>query len=213
MYQLIHKGCRMNNSVVINLGKEEIILKIVENETQENILSCLKKKLPELKKLYKEEKTPILVTGKVLKNKEIEEIKQLIKKEINVEVRFDSPKVLGLHGIKKTFSEEISSSETKFHRGSLRSGNKIEYEGSLAILGDVNAGAEVIAGDNVIVLGILRGVAHAGAKGNKKAIIAAAQIEAPQIRIANIVKEIERQEDGIQRKTYAYVKDEQIILE
>lgn len=202
----------MKNIVMIHLGKDEIILKIAENETQEEILECLKRKLPELKNLYKEEKTPILITGKVLKIKEIEEIKEVIKQEIDVEIKFDSPKVLGLHGIKKTFAEEISSSETKFHRGSLRSGNKVEYEGSLVILGDVNAGAEVVAGDNVIVVGILRGVAHAGAKGNKKAIIAAAQIEAPQIRIANIVKEINKEEET-QRKTYAYVKEEQIILE
>lgn len=202
----------MKNVVMINLGKDEIILKIAENETQEEILECLKRKLPELKNLYKEEKTPIFITGKVLKNKEIEEVKELIKKEIDVEIKFDSPKVLGLHGIKKTFAEEISSSETKFHRGSLRSGNKVEYEGSLVILGDVNAGAEVVAGDNVIVLGILRGVAHAGAKGNKKAIIAAAQIEAPQIRIANIVKEMQKEENA-QRKTYAYIKEEQIVLE
>lgn len=197
---------------MIHLGKDEIILKIAENETQEEILECLKRKLPELKNLYKEEKTPIFITGKVLKSKEIEEIKEVIKKEIDVEIQFDSPKVLGLHGIKKTFAEEISSSETKFHRGSLRSGNKVEYEGSLVILGDVNAGAEVVAGDNVIVLGILRGLAHAGAKGNKKAIIAAAQIEAPQIRIANIVKEMQKEENP-QRKTYAYIKEEQIILE
>ena len=39
-----------------------------------------------------------------------------------------------------------------------------------SVLGDVNGGAEVIAGDNVIVLGVLRGLAHAGAKGNMKAI-------------------------------------------
>lgn len=163
----------MKNSVIINLGTDEIILKISEVATHEDIIECLKEKLPELKNLYKGEKTPIFVTGKVLKNVEIDEIKELIISEIEVEIIFDSPKVLGLHGIKKTFAEEIKTSETKFHRGSLRSGNKIEFEGSLVILGDVNAGAEVVAGDNVVVLGILRGLAHAGAKGNKKAMISA----------------------------------------
>ncbi len=197
---------------MIQLGKEEILLKIAENEAQEEILECLKKKIPELKNLYKEAKTPIFVTGKVLKSKEMEEVRDIIKKEIDVEIKFDSPKVLGLHGIKKTFSEEIDSSETKFHRGSIRSGNKVEYEGSLVVLGDVNAGAEVIAADNVVVLGILRGLAHAGAKGNRKAIIAAAQIEAPQIRIANVVKEMEK-EDNSQRKTYAYMEGENIVIE
>lgn len=202
----------MKNCVNIVLGKEEITLKINEQVTQKEIEECLKEKIPELKKLYKDEKTPIFVTGKVLKNKEMDKIKEIIQKDIDVQIEFDSPKVLGLHGIRKTFAEEIKSSETTFHRGSLRSGTKLEYEGSIVVLGDVNAGAEVIAGENVVVLGILRGVAHAGAKGNKKAIIAAAQIESPQIRIANIVKEIEKEIDET-RKTYAYVKENEIIIE
>ena len=92
---------------------------------------------------------------------------------------------LGLYGIKKSFNKEIATSETKFYKGSIRSGQKMEFEGSLVILGDVNAGAEVLAEDNVVILGILRGMAHAGAKGNKEAIIAAASIESAQIRIAD----------------------------
>ena len=105
---------------------------------------------------------------------------------------------LGLHGIKKSFNKEIATSETKFYKGSIRSGQKMEFEGSLVILGDVNAGAEVLAEDNVVILGILRGMAHAGAKGNKEAIIAAASIESAQIRIADIVKE--RQEGMAQER-------------
>ena len=202
----------MNNCVNIVLGKEEITLKINEKATKEEIEECLKVKIPELKKLYQDEKTPIFVTGKVLKNEEIDLVKKMLQKEIEVEVEFDSPKVLGLHGIRKTFVEEIKTSETKFHKGSLRSGSKVEYEGSLVILGDVNAGAEVIAGENVVVLGSLRGMAHAGAKGNKKAIIAAAKIESPQIRIANIVKELEKHEEETKRE-YAYVEENEIILE
>ena len=92
-----------------------------------------------------------------------------------------------------------------------------EFEGSLVILGDVNAGAEVVAGENVVVVGILRGLAHAGAKGNKEAIIAAASIEAPQLRIANIVKEMEikiPEEYSSNIKTEAYVNEkDEIIVE
>ena len=184
----------MRNPVGINMKKDEIVIRISEGAEHKEIVECLNKKIPALKKLYKAEKTPIFVTGKVLKNKEINEIKKIIQDNIDVEVNFDSPKVLGLHGIKKVFEKDIENSETKFHKGSLRSGQKIEFEGSLVILGDVNAGAEVIAGENIVVLGELRGLAHAGAKGNKKAIIATNEIDCPQIRIANIVKEIEKDE-------------------
>lgn len=160
----------MNNCVNIVLGKEEITLKISDQAEEKEIVECLEEKIPELKKLYQNEKTPIFVTGKVLKNAEMDKIREIIKKDIEVQIEFDSPKVLGLYGIRKTFSEEIESSETKFHRGSLRSGMKLEYEGSIVILGDVNAGAEVIAGENIVILGNLRGVAHRRSKRKQKSI-------------------------------------------
>ena len=201
------------NCVSINLKKDEIVIKLNEMAEQFEIVEMLKRKLPELKKLYKDEKTPITVTGKILKNKEIDEIQDLIKSKIDVEIDFDMPKSLGLHSIKKTFAREIATSETKFHKGSLRSGQKMETEGSLVILGDVNSGAEVIASDNIVVLGALRGLAHAGAKGNKQAVVAAGLFDAVQIRIANIVKEIDREEEPMHKQAYICVEDDKIIIE
>ena len=205
----------MNSNVNISIKKNQVIIKIDENTEQRIIIAELKKKILELKNLYKDDKTPILITGKILKNKEMEEIQSLIKRFIDVQIEFDSPKVLGLHGIKETFYKEVATSETKFHKGSLRSGQRIEFEGSIVIIGDVNAGAEVIAGENIIVLGTLRGLAHAGAKGNKDAVIEASDIEAVQIRIANIVKELEANQGSIHEiKTSAYIdENDELILE
>ena len=203
----------MRNCVSINLKKNQLLIKINENAEQREIIGDLKRKLPELKKLYKDDKTPIMVTGKVLKNKEIDEIQRIIKNKIDVEIDFDMPKSLGLSSIKRTFSKEIAISETKFHRGSLRSGQKMETEGSLVIIGDVNSGAEVMASDNIVVLGALRGLAHAGAKGNKQAIIAAGILDTVQIRIANIVKEIDRDEEPLHKQAYVFVEGENILIE
>ncbi len=203
----------MRNSVSINLRKNEIIIKLNEEAEQKEIVAKLKKKLPDLKKLYQDEKTPIKVVGKVLKNKEIDEIQDLIKSTIDVEISFESPKGLGLHNIRKTFERKIAVSETKFHRGSLRSGQKLETEGSLVILGDVNSGAEVVASDNIVVLGALRGLAHAGAKGNKQAIVSAGLFDAVQIRIANIVKEINRDEEPQHKQAYISIVEDRIIIE
>ncbi|MBQ2937555.1 MAG: septum site-determining protein MinC [Clostridia bacterium] len=203
----------MKNCVSINLKKDYILIKIAEDADQKRIILSLDKKLPDLKKLYKEEKTPIKIVGKVLKNKEIDEIQELIKENIDVDIEFDMPKSLGLSSITRTFKQEIAISETKFHRGSLRSGQRIETEGSIVILGDVNSGAEVIASDNIVVLGNLRGLAHAGAKGNKNAIIAAGNLDIVQIRISNIVKEIDRDEEPLHRQAYVYVMDDKIIIE
>ena len=202
-----------SNYVSINLRKDEIVIKLDENAEQEQLVVALKKKLTELKKLYKDEKTPIRVTGKILKNREIDEIQSLIKEKIDVEIDFDTPKTLGLSGIKRTFDKEIAMSETKFHRGSLRSGQRMETEGSLVILGDVNSGAEVAASENIVVLGALRGLAHPGAKANKQAVIGAGLFDAVQVRIANIVKEINRDEEPLHKQAYLSVENDKILIE
>ena len=204
----------MAQIVEIKIKRDELTITLNDKYEYKDILKALKKKIPDLKKLYKDDKTPIFVTGKVLKNKEIDEVKELIQKEIDVQIDFDSPKVLGLYGIKKSYNQEIGESPTIYHKGSIRSGQKIENEGSIVIIGDINSGAEVIAGENIVVVGRIMGLAHAGAKGNKKAIIAAERIETPQIRISNIVKSIQKEaEEYSVRYTFAYVKEDQIELE
>lgn len=201
------------NCVSINLKKDEIIIKIDDNAEQEQIVEELTSKISELSKMYQEEKTPIRVTGKILKNSELEEIKEIITNKIDVKVNFDTPTTLGLHSIVRSYKKDVETSETLFHKGSLRSGQRLEVEGSIVVIGDVNSGAEVIAADNIIVIGKLRGLAHAGAKGNKEAIIAASTLDAVQLRISNIVREIDREQEEAKEYAYIYVKDDNIVIE
>ena len=201
------------SNISINLKKDEVLIKIDDNAVHKKILSELSKKLKELKKMYQEEQTPIRVTGKVLTNKELEEVRKVIKKEIDVEIKFDTPTTLGLHSITRSYKRDVGKSETTFHRGSLRSGQKLEVEGSIVVIGDVNSGAEVIAADNIAVIGNLRGLAHAGAKGNKDAVIAASTLDVVQIRISNIVREIDRDEEGVRNHAFIYVDEDKIVIE
>ncbi len=203
----------MKNIISVQLKKDKTVFKIVENAEQKDIIQVLRKKLPDLKKMYKSEKIPIHITGKALKNKEMDEIQRIIQEVIDVDIDFDTPKSLGLSSIKKTFEQETSVSETTYHRGSLRSGQKLEIDGSVVIIGDVNSGAEVMASDNIVVLGNLRGLAHAGAKGNKQAIVAAGVLDVVQIRIANIVKEIDREEEFLHKQAYVHVVNDKIEIE
>ncbi len=203
----------MKNVMSVQLKKDETVFKILDNAEQKEIMQSLRRKLPELKKMYRTERTPIRVTGKALKNKEMDEIQRLIQYNIDVDVDFDTPKSLGLSSIKRTFKQETIVSETTYHRGSLRSGQKLEVDGSDVIIGDVNSGAEVMASDNIVVLGNLRGLAHAGAKGNKQAIIAAGLLDVVQIRIANIVREIDREEETLHKQVYIHVVDDKIEID
>jgi septum site-determining protein MinC len=67
----------------------------------------------------------------------------------------------------------------------LRSGMRIEFASHVVIFGDVNMGAEVIAGGSIIVWGRLRGVVHAGAQGNREAVVCALDLSPTQLRIAD----------------------------
>ncbi|MEH1892839.1 MAG: septum site-determining protein MinC [Nostoc sp.] len=69
----------------------------------------------------------------------------------------------------------------------VRSGVEIRHPGTVIILGDVNPGGIVIADGDIIIWGRLRGIAHAGAGGNRECLIMALQMEPTQLRIADAV--------------------------
>ena len=73
--------------------------------------------------------------------------------------------------------------------GTLRSGQKVETEHSILVFGDVNSGAEIVAGGDVVVLGNLRGVAHAGAYDETGGgrVIFALHLEPTQLRIGAVI--------------------------
>jgi septum site-determining protein MinC len=77
-----------------------------------------------------------------------------------------------------------SMSPPYVYRGTLRSGQSVRHAGTVVVLGDVNPGAQVVSGGDVLVWGRLRGTVHAGAMGNPRAIVAALDFEPVQMRIA-----------------------------
>ncbi|HWQ74176.1 MAG TPA: septum site-determining protein MinC [Syntrophomonas sp.] len=98
-------------------------------------------------------------------------------------------------GRQQIFSDNcnyVSTDTTMIYR-SLRSGQIFRSEGNMVVLGDINPGAEVIAGGNILVMGALKGIAHAGANGDEGAVIAAFRLNPIQLRIAN---HITRPPDG-----------------
>lgn len=185
----------MKSCLRVSSTKDEIIVTIGSGADFEEVLETVKSKMPRIKKCYDRVGLPIHIVGKALKENEQKAIRAIIKQEVDAKITFgDTSEVLGLHAIKRTFEASVETSETKFIRGNLRSGQREEFSGSIAILGDLNYGAEVIAGENIIVTGTIRGMAHAGANGNRKAIISANAIGCTQVRIANVVKEITENE-------------------
>jgi septum site-determining protein MinC len=83
--------------------------------------------------------------------------------------------------------DDLGDATALFLAKTLRSGTRIEFPGHVVVLGDVNPGAEIVAEGNVIVWGRIRGMVHAGAKGDKTAQICALDLSPTQLRIANEV--------------------------
>lgn len=82
---------------------------------------------------------------------------------------------------------DLGEDSALFLNRTLRSGTRIEFAGHVVVLGDVNPGAEIVAEGSVIIWGKLRGMVHAGSKGNRKALICALDLSPTQLRIADEV--------------------------
>lgn len=92
----------------------------------------------------------------------------------------------------------------------LRSGFSLQHPGHVVVLGDVNPGAEIIAGGSVVVWGRLRGMVHAGADGNENAVVCALDLAPTQLRIADQIA-LTPQRRGKPQPELAQLKDGQVV--
>jgi septum site-determining protein MinC len=106
-----------------------------------------------------------------------------------------------------------TTAEALFVTRTVRSGQSVRHHGDVTVVGDVNAGAEVIAGGDVVVWGRIRGVVHAGAMGDEKAIACALELAPTQLRIAGLAA---RAPEGAPPSTgpeVAHIDEGRIIVE
>ncbi|HFD39110.1 MAG TPA: septum site-determining protein MinC [Anaerolineae bacterium] len=97
-------------------------------------------------------------------------------------------------------------------RGTLRSGQAIRHAGHVTLIGDVNPGAEVVAGGHVIVWGKLRGTVHAGALGDERAVVCALELAPAQIRIGGHIARSPERSRRPKAPEIAHVDDEGHIV-
>lgn len=113
--------------------------------------------------------------------------------------------------------EEQKKEDGQFYRGTLRSGQVLESETSIVIIGDVNPGAQVISKGNIVILGCCMGNIYAGATGDSGCFAAALTMKPMQIRIADkmarsaIVKRTDTGEYPVDPKI-VYIKDDHLQM-
>ena len=83
-------------------------------------------------------------------------------------------------------STDTKTLPTLYLNQTLRSGQTVNYEGNILIIGDAHPGSEIVADGDITVWGILGGIAHAGSKGNVTAKVRALKLNAIQLRIAGL---------------------------
>lgn len=121
-------------------------------------------------------------------------------------------------------SDQKTEKNGQFYRGTLRSGQKIEVDGSIVILGDINPGAHVIAGGNVVVLGCLKGTVTAGYPDDKSAFVVSMMMDPMQIKIGQLIarspdqKTVKFKKRGHKKQQeleakIAFVEDDNIFIE
>ncbi len=95
----------------------------------------------------------------------------------------------------------------------LRGGQEIRAKGSVLVCGNVNPGAQIIAGGSIDIRGTCRGMVHAGAYGDSKAVIIADHLMPMQIRIANLIARSPDEMEKTEKAERASIKDGQIVIE
>ncbi|QGU00220.1 Septum site-determining protein MinC [Candidatus Syntrophocurvum alkaliphilum] len=176
---------------------------IFESGSIDEIKTYLKNKFDETPNLFKG--SPVVFTGNALNDLSLEEVISLQK------MCLDHGMVLNNTQNIKT-SKHKSNEKHQFIYKTIRSGQKIHSQGSLVIWGDVHESAEVTAGGDIIILGKLKGIAHAGIYGDMESIIFALNFNPSQIRIANKISRNSDEEIDRNTSEIAFLEDGSICV-
>jgi septum site-determining protein MinC len=207
-----------NDGILIKGNKDGINTTIHMNKFAcfNDMLLLLIKKLRKGKHFYEGTTLILKIDLKSVNKKEVETLKNTLLTEIELKdiVLEDIEKETGQANEKevRVFSG-VYEGKARFIRKTVRSGECINYQGNIIIIGDINSGAEVYATGNVIVLGRIKGKVSAGTNGNTKAVIAAFSLQPEILKIANVIA---MSPDDIEKPSYpelARIKDGLIIVE
>lgn len=219
-------------------GSSNGITVVLDNDMPfEELLDNISEKFKNASKFFNNANMAISFNGRDLSSEEEKRILDIISEvsDLNIVCVLDNDneiKEVYENAVRKAMSsielaapavEKQPKSECMFYKGTLRSGQIFEADGSVVVLGDVNPGGKVVAKGSVIVLGSLKGNIFAGVDGNENAFVVALEMSPMQIKIGDIIA---RSSDAGSVKTskgrnkvkvlepkIAYVYDQNIYIE
>ena len=181
----------MSNTVMIKGNKSGIILVLDKEASFLELKKQIAEKFQESSKFLGEATIALSFDGRKLTTEEQKEVIQIVQENSKLKIAcvVDNDKRQE-EVFKKSLEErltDMNSNFGQFYKGNLRSGQVLEMETSVIVIGDVNVGAKIVSKGNIVVIGNLKGNAFAGAGGNKDAIIFALGMDPIQIRIADFI--------------------------
>ncbi|MGC9120297.1 MAG: septum site-determining protein MinC [Sulfurihydrogenibium sp.] len=182
-----------------------LLIKLDPNLSVEENIEQLEKKLSSA--VFKGSYAVLDYNGMELTQEQSKKIEDILKKHNTQILGYQNTKS---NDLKKSVNEKKS---LKIVNKTLRSGQTIEYDGDVLILGDVNPDAYVTAAGSIIVMGALRGVVHAGANGDESAIIMALKLIPQQLRIASYIARSPDSYEEVNQPEKAYVENNMIVIE
>lgn len=194
----------MEQPVVIKSNKYGLTVWLDAEPDFQTLRNYVSEKFAESKKFFKGAELAIAFEGRNLSQDEQIVLVQDIIASAGIKV----PCIVDVDVARETVMKQAvehtrssveieSNGDGKFYKGTLRSGQVLESETSIIILGDVNPGATVVSKGNVVVLGTLKGSIYVGAGGNENTFVAALSMDPMQIRIADYIA---RNSDGPEKK-------------
>lgn len=178
-------------TVVIKSNKYGITLFLDRNIPFRELLADIAERFRASAEFFRDARMALAFDGRRLSREEQLEVIHVIQENSSLEILC----VLEQDELKESFMKQVVEGRQgerdfntgRFYKGTLRSGQVLESETSIIILGDVNPGATIVSKGNVVVLGSLKGTIHAGAVGNEDAFVAALNMSPVQIRIADVI--------------------------
>ena len=223
-----------NNSVIFKGKRDGITIVLDAHQSFDELCAALELKMHDAQQFFGSATSSVTFKGRALSDEEENVLLNIIVRSSNLNISFAksetgqtfmsakaeaapaAPKVPEALEAAAHISQDDNM--THFRKGSLRSGQSIHYAGSVVLLGDVNPGAEIVAEGNVVVLGAVKGMVHAGFGGNRDCYVYSFDMRPTQLRIADLIayvpKEMMSKRGRIgSMPVYAYIKDSQIYIE
>lgn len=214
----------MGQQVILKSNRYGINLILNEEMPFEELLEAIISKFHESDKFFKNAKIGISFSGRRLTTEEEIRIVDAITESTSIEILCvldnDEQKESDTRAQIEEILRRQEESTGQFYKGTLHSGQVLEAETSVVVIGDVNPGAKIVAKGNIVVLGSLNGSAYAGAAGDPGAFVAALHMNPIQIKIADCLGRSEDKSplERLRRKKHlepqvAYIKEKAIHID